>query len=103
MRTTKTAGQTTLEYIFLVVIVVAALISMQMYIKRGLQGRAKSSADDIGQQYGTTTNHWVKTTKHSKTTDTLNPKGSSTHVTDESTNKTEYYHTSNTSDEYRPK
>ena len=47
----KKRGQSTLEYAVLVVVVVAALISIQVYVKRGIQGRMKSSADDIGDQF----------------------------------------------------
>ena len=47
----KKRGQSTLEYAVLVVVVVAALISIQVYVKRSYQGRMKSSADDIGDQF----------------------------------------------------
>lgn len=48
----KSKGQSTLEYAVLIIIVIGALLSIQMYIKRGIQGRLRSSADDIGDQYG---------------------------------------------------
>jgi uncharacterized protein (UPF0333 family) len=44
-------GQSTLEYVILIVIVIAALLTMQMYMKRGVQGRWKSAADELGEQY----------------------------------------------------
>ena len=44
-------GQSTLEYVILIVIVIAALLTMQMYMKRGVQGRWKSAADELGDQY----------------------------------------------------
>ena len=44
-------GQSTLEYAILVVVIIAALLAIQVYLKRGVQGRLKSSADDIGDQY----------------------------------------------------
>lgn len=44
-------GQSTLEYAILIIIVLAALLSIQIYVKRGLQGRFKSAADDIGAQF----------------------------------------------------
>lgn len=47
----KMKGQSTLEYAVLVIIVIGALLSIQVYIKRGLQGRLRSAADDIGDQY----------------------------------------------------
>lgn len=49
-------GQTTLEYAIVLVIIIAALLSMQIYFRRGLQGRWKDSVDQVGEQYnpGTT-------------------------------------------------
>lgn len=44
-------GQGTLEYAIIIAVVVAALIAMQVYIKRGLQGKLKQSSDEIGEQY----------------------------------------------------
>ena len=47
----KKKGQSTLEYAVLIVIIIAALLAMNQYIKRGLQGRLKSATDDIGDQF----------------------------------------------------
>jgi Flp pilus assembly pilin Flp len=44
-------AQSTLEYALIVAVVVGALLAMQVYVKRGLQGRLKSATDDIGDQY----------------------------------------------------
>ena len=44
-------GQTTLEYIVLLIIVLGALLAIQNYFKRGLQGRWKAALDDMGDQY----------------------------------------------------
>lgn len=44
-------GQSTLEYGIIIAVVVAALIAMQTYLKRGVQGRLKQASDDIGEQY----------------------------------------------------
>jgi uncharacterized protein (UPF0333 family) len=44
-------GQSTLEYAVLMIVIIAALISIQTYIKRGVQGRLKSASDDIGDQF----------------------------------------------------
>lgn len=44
-------GQSILEYSILLIIIIAAFITMQIYIKRGFQGRWKSSVDDLGDQY----------------------------------------------------
>lgn len=44
-------AQTTLECVAVVVCVVAALLAMQIYFKRSVQGRLKDNADNIGKQY----------------------------------------------------
>jgi len=44
-------GQSTLEYAILIIIILGALLSIQVYIKRGIQGRLKSATDDIGTQF----------------------------------------------------
>ncbi len=44
-------GQTIVEYAILLVIVLVVFFVMQSYIKRGMQGRYKSSVDDLGEQY----------------------------------------------------
>lgn len=44
-------AQSTLEYAVLIGVLVAALIAMQSYIKRGYQGKLKESADSMGQQF----------------------------------------------------
>lgn len=46
-------GQSVLEYAILMVIIIAALLTLQTYVKRGIQGRLKSATDDIGSQYTT--------------------------------------------------
>jgi Flp pilus assembly pilin Flp len=44
-------GQTILEYTVIVIIILGVMIAMKDYIKRGIQGRWKSSADNFGDQY----------------------------------------------------
>lgn len=44
-------GQTILEYSVLVACVVAALVAVQIYLKRSFEGRIKLHADSFGQQY----------------------------------------------------
>ncbi|MBM3244957.1 MAG: class III signal peptide-containing protein [Candidatus Omnitrophica bacterium] len=41
-------GQTTAEYAILIALVVAAAMAMQIYVKRGLQGRVKDVVDHTG-------------------------------------------------------
>ncbi len=44
-------GQSTVEYAILIAVVVSALLAMQIYMKRGVQGKLRSATDDIGAQY----------------------------------------------------
>lgn len=48
-------AQSTLEYAVIIAVVVAALISMQIYFKRGLQGKIRQASDDIGEQFSPST------------------------------------------------
>ncbi len=86
----KKKGQTTLEYAILVIIIIAALISIQTYIKRGIQGRLRSAADDIGDQYSPgNTNVVVRTVSKSTTLDrNFQGDSKSTLVSDEVSNTT---------------
>jgi uncharacterized protein (UPF0333 family) len=51
MNKRRMRGQGTLEYVILTGFVVAALIAMGIYMKRGFQGRLRESTDQIGGQY----------------------------------------------------
>jgi hypothetical protein len=44
-------GQSTVEYALIIAVVVAGLLLMQHYVKRGYSGRLKTAADDMGEQY----------------------------------------------------
>jgi len=62
-------GQSTLEYVILIGFVVAALIAMGVYMKRGVQGKLRESADQVGEQYsaGNTTGTYTTTTNINQT------------------------------------
>ncbi len=47
----RQAGQSTLEFAVMVIVFIAALISMGTYVKRGIAGRLKSAADSLGEPY----------------------------------------------------
>jgi hypothetical protein len=47
----KLKGQSTLEYVILLGFVVAALIAMGIYMKRGSQGQLRRATDQVGEQY----------------------------------------------------
>jgi hypothetical protein len=65
----KIKGQSTLEYAVLIIIVIGALLTIQVYIKRGVQGRLKSATDDIGEQYSPGNTNIRKQVTVSSTTD----------------------------------
>ena len=63
----RTRGQSTLEYVILIGFVVAALIFMGVYMRRGVQGKLRESTDQIGEQYtynNTTSNYTTTTNMH---------------------------------------
>lgn len=65
-------AQSTLEYAVLIIIIIGALLTIQVYIKRGVQGRLKSATDDVGDQYSDgNTNITTTVTSNTKTHDTV--------------------------------
>lgn len=44
-------GQSTVEYAVLAAVVAGALLVMQIYMKRGISGKLKDSADQVGEQF----------------------------------------------------
>jgi len=79
LRMLRKRGQSTLEYAVLIVVIIAALIAMQVYLKRGLQGRLRESSDQIGEQFspGYTVSNRV-TTSGSTVTETRGAAGAVT-------------------------
>lgn len=68
----KKKGQSTLEYAILIIIIIGALLSIQVYIKRGVQGRLKQASDDIGDQFSVGNTNVTKTRfTNSRTSDTF--------------------------------
>ncbi len=68
----KMKGQSTLEYALLIIIIIGALLAIQVYIKRGIQGRLKQASDDIGDQYSPgNTNIYKRTVTGSSTKETF--------------------------------
>ena len=95
-------GQSTLEYAVLIVVIIGALLTLQVYIKRGVQGRLKSAADDIGDQYSDGNTNEIRTTNRvSNTEETFqNGVSSSNLLSPETTNTTENSIIVNTQQEY---
>lgn len=46
-----TKAQSTLEYALILAVIVGALLTMQNYLKRSVQGKLQATADEIGEQY----------------------------------------------------
>ena len=97
-------GQSTLEYAVLIVVIIGALLTIQVYIKRGVQGRLKSAADDIGDQYSDGNMNSIKTTFRNSATNETNIGGNSSSRIDrvggEITNTTENSVIINTAQEF---
>ena len=72
MRRLKKRGQSTLEYVIIIVAIVLAFLFMQTYIRRAVSGRLKTAADDVGFQFSTanTATFNLTTTRDSKYTET---------------------------------
>ena len=72
----RVLGQSTVEYAVLIAVVVGALIAMQIYMKRGVQGKLRSATDDIGEQFSPTAykGHF-RTVQQSATEETLHVGG----------------------------
>jgi len=51
----KIKAQSTLEYAMVIVCIAGALIAMQFYVKRSIQGRLRNVADEVGEQYSAKT------------------------------------------------
>ncbi len=75
----KRKGQSSVEYAILIIIVIGALLSIQFYIKRGIQGRLKTATDDISDyQYSPGNTNTVKTTSTKGATRDIFEKGATT-------------------------
>ena len=88
----KRQGQSTLEYAVLVIIIIGALLSIQAYIKRGVQGRMKQATDDVGEQFSVGNQNYLRNV-HSKSTtrDTfMNGESASTIMGNEIVNVTSF-------------
>ena len=42
------SGQSMAEYAIVLTVVIAAIVAMQLYVKRGLQGKVKDVTDNVG-------------------------------------------------------
>lgn len=51
MKRLNNKGQSVLEYVLIIVVVIGVMVTIGNYFKRGLQGRWKGAIDDVGDQY----------------------------------------------------
>lgn len=103
IRLRKRRGQSVLEYIILIVIIIAALLTLQVYMKRGLQGRLGSATDDIGDQYSAATlaNYYkIKTKTTNAWSNNIKGTAEDTLVAAETTNTYRFINTTNVWGEY---
>lgn len=88
-RLSENKAQTTLEYAILIGVIVAGLIAMQVYVKRGFQGKLRESADSMGEQFspGYTTGRHI-TNSFTSSTETLQNQVTTTTINNQETNRT---------------
>ena len=98
----KIKGQSTLEYAVLIIIIIGALLSIQVYIKRGVQGRLKQATDDIGDQFSVGNQNYLRiVNSHSRTADLFLNGQSTTNMLDpETTNVQTFSNIINVQQEY---
>lgn len=65
VRLRKNKAQAITEYAVLLGIIVLAIVLIQVYLKRSIQGKFKSTADDIGEQFTTGERYTVQTVQQS--------------------------------------
>ncbi|MFZ5800497.1 MAG: hypothetical protein ACOY3D_03845 [Candidatus Omnitrophota bacterium] len=83
------SAQSTLEYAVLIVLVAVAVIATQTYIKRAMQGRLRSSADDVGEQFSPGASNVLTTiTSNSVTQEDSNRTGSMSTIISDNTVRT---------------
>jgi len=94
-------GQSTLEYAVLIVVIIAALIAVQVYLKRGIQGRMRQSSDQIGEQFspGYTTSNRITNT-FSNSTEVQSNMDTTTEIHNQFQNQTGWENVAQASNEY---
>lgn len=65
-------GQTLLEFVVLFIVIIAAFLAMQNYLRRGVQGKWKESLDGMGKQYDPGANAYTTYTMDSNATTEIN-------------------------------
>lgn len=73
-RSLRLRGQNTVEYAIVIAVAVAALLTMQVYMKRAFSGRLRAAVDSVGEQYApkhVTAQFTLKSSGVTKTESTL--------------------------------
>lgn len=65
----KKNGQSTLEYAIVIAVIVAAVIAMQIYFRRGVMGGMRDRIDDLGVQFDPGYSGNVTVSRSGSTTD----------------------------------
>jgi Flp pilus assembly protein TadG len=68
----KRKGQTLLEFVVLFIVLVAAFLAMQNYLRRGVQGKWKENLDSMGKQYDPAANAQTTYSMESNATTEIN-------------------------------
>lgn len=68
-RSRSNRAQAIFEYAIMLACLVAAVLAMQVYIKRSMQGRLRQAADELGQQYAPKETTGTHTYSYSGTTE----------------------------------
>jgi Flp pilus assembly pilin Flp len=75
-------GQSALEYALVIGVAIVALLAVNMYMKKGIQGRLKESTDQIGRQFDTAngfvTSWMTRSSGNTVTTERRTPGGNIT-------------------------
>lgn len=77
----RNKAQSTLEYALVIAAVIGALLAINAYMKKGIQGRLKESADQIGKQFdgnGTYNASWNSSSSGTTTTTENRTEGETT-------------------------
>ena len=95
-------GQSTLEYAVLIIVVIMALMGIQAYLKRAIEGRQKEQADSIGSQFSSATSAFNITTKTGATINETSPSvwSTRTRYTDQTSERSGSTSIGNFKDEY---
>lgn len=88
IRLRKNRAQSTLEYAILIGVIVAGLIAMQVYLKRGFQGKLRDNADNMGKQFSPGhTAYTATTTSSSASNENFEDGVSTTSITNQTTDR----------------